>query len=110
MQHTYKVRTHESGDQDGATEAGTLVLRLGGSNTVEARYVDEAEDALRKQLGQHRLLCGRVYQIVPPAGSSESLRTLAFALDGSSRACLLDPAKGFNSQFCTIRFPAVPAK
>ncbi|MDQ2841411.1 MAG: hypothetical protein M3Y72_10315 [Acidobacteriota bacterium] len=105
MKRRYKLRVHESGERDGATQAGTIVFHLGGSTAVEAKSIDEVEASLRKQIAAQDLSRGRVYQICPPADSPECLRSLAVSLDGSFQDCILDPAPGFYSEFRRIRFP-----
>jgi hypothetical protein len=106
MKRRYKIRTHESGDRDGRTEAGTIVLHIGGSAATEATDIDEADAAIRKQVAANKLPRGCFYQICPPSGSTEPLRTLAVALDGSVALCFLDPARGLYSEFRRVRFPA----
>ncbi len=106
MKRRYKIRTHESGNQDGSTETGTIVLHIGGSNTVEAKSIDEVEANLRKQVAAEQLSKGCVYQIYP-TDCTESLRSLAVALDGSFQDCQLDPAQGLYSEFRRIRLTAV---
>jgi hypothetical protein len=103
MKHRYKIRTHESGNQDGSTETGTLVLHIGGSSPIDAQSIDEVEAAIRKNIASKTIPSGRVYQICPPPETSESLRSLAVALDGSFHQCTLEPAKGLYSEFRKIK-------
>jgi hypothetical protein len=106
MKHRYKIRTHESGDRDGRTDAGTIVLHIGGGAAIEATNIDEADALVRKQVAADELPRGCFYQICPTPGNSEPLRTLAVALDGSIELCFLDAARGFYSEFRRVRFPA----
>jgi hypothetical protein len=106
MKRRYKIRTHESGDRDGRTDAGTIVRHIGGSAAIEATTIDEADAAIRKQVAADKLPRGCFYQICPPPGSSELLRTLAIAVDGSVELCFLDNAGGLYSEFRRVRFPA----
>ncbi len=107
MRRRYKLRIHESGNRDGVIEAGTMVMHIGGSAAVEAKSIDEVEAGIRKQVAADTLSRGCVYQICPPGDSQESLRSLAVAVDGSFRNCVLDPASGIYSEFRRIRFPEV---
>ncbi len=105
MNRRYKLRIHESGNRDGAIDAGTIVMHIGGGPAVEAKSIDEVEASIRKQVTADTFSRGCVYQICPPAGSGESLRSLAVAVDGSFRACILEPGNGIYSEFRRIRFP-----
>ncbi|MDQ2713103.1 MAG: hypothetical protein M3Y24_12910 [Acidobacteriota bacterium] len=105
MRRRYKLRLHESGNRDGVIDAGTIVMHIGGSTAVEAKSIDEVEAGIRKQVAADHLSRGCVYQICPPAGGQETLRSLAVAVDGSFRTCILDPAHGIYSEFRRIRFP-----
>ncbi len=107
MKRRYKIRTHESGDRDGRTDAGTIVLHIGGSTAVEAANLEEAEAFIRKQLAAGKLRRGCFYQICPSPGSSEPIRTLAVSVDGSIEPCFLDPARGLYSEFRRVRFPSL---
>lgn len=104
MRQRYKIRAHQSGNQDGSTESGTFVLHIGGSTTVEALSIDEVEAAIRKKVAADTIPKGWVYQICPPPESPESLRFLAVALDGSFRECQLEPGRGLYSEFRKIAF------
>ncbi|MBV8864645.1 MAG: hypothetical protein JO210_04515 [Acidobacteriaceae bacterium] len=105
MRRRYKLRIHENGDHDGTIDAGTIVQHIGGSTAIEAKSIDEVEADIRKQVAADHLARGCVYQICPPADSHELLRSLAVAVDGSFRPCMLEPAHGIYSSFCRIRFP-----
>ena len=104
MTRRYKVLGHESGDRDGAVEAGTIVVHIGGSTTVEAQSIDDVEAGIRKQVAARTLSAGCVYQILPPQDGTESLRALAVALDGNFRPCSLETGKGIYSEFRRIRY------
>ena len=101
----YKIRVHESGDHDGAVAAGTIVLHLGGSSSIEARSIDEVEASLRKQIAAGQAARGRVYQICPSLGSSEPSRCLAVGSEGEPKTCFLESANGLYAEFRRIRFP-----
>lgn len=103
MKRRYKVRLHESGDHDGEVTSGTIVQHIGGSTTIEARSIEEAERSVREQVGRGMLGRGCVYQICPPPGGVEDLRSLAVALDGQFQDCQLETAHGLYSEFRRIR-------
>jgi len=104
MKRRYKVRQHASGNQDGEIAAGTIVQHIGGSVALEAFSIDDAETAVRQQIGSGKMARGRVYQIFPPSESSEALRSLAVALDGEFHDCYLETAHGLMAEFQRIRF------
>jgi hypothetical protein len=103
MSHRYKIRAFESGDQDGAVEAGTIVLPLDKSFSIFARTVDEAERQLQNDLAEEKLVKGRVYQVCPPFGNPESIRSFAVSMAGECKRVYLDPASGVYSEFRRIR-------
>ncbi|HEX4165638.1 MAG TPA: hypothetical protein VHZ55_09190 [Bryobacteraceae bacterium] len=106
MQQRYKIRAHESGERDGVTTEGTIVLHLGGSAAVEADSIDAVEAMVRKQVAAGKMAKGSVYQIVASGGTGERPRTLAVDLFGNFRECFLNPAGGFYSDFRRIHYPA----
>jgi len=103
MSHRYKIRAFESGDQDGVVEAGTIVLPLDKSFSIFARTVDEAERQLQNDLAEEKLVKGRVYQVCPPFGNPESIRSFAVSRAGECKRVYLDPASGVYSEFRRIR-------
>jgi hypothetical protein len=103
MKRRYKIHLHESGERDGSVAEGTLVLHLGGGEAIQACSIEEAENAVRKNVHDGKLGRGRVYQICPPPDSSESLRALAVAMNGESRGCYLDHGHGLYAEFKRIR-------
>ncbi len=109
MKHRYKVRAHESGERDGATGEGTIVLHLGGSVAVEADSIDTVEGLVRKQIAAGKLPKGSVYQICPCGSAAETLRTFAVDLKGEVSACSLESAGGFYSDFRRIRYQSASA-
>ncbi len=106
MKNRYKVRAHESGERDGATSDGTIVLHLGGSVAIEAESMDAVEALVRKQVATGKLAKGSVYQIAVCGSTGERTRTLAVDLLGNIRDCRLDRAEGFYSEFRRIHYPA----
>ena len=120
MKRRYKIRVHESGNKDGATAAGTLVLHRGGGISIEAVSVEEADTAVRKSIREGKMERGCVYQICPPADSAESLRMFAAALEGEPQACFLETAGGLyggvptdsllSNQYARCTLEIVPAR
>ena len=106
MKRKYKVRVHESGERDGATAAGTIVLHIGGSVAHEAHSIDELEESIRRQIDLGKMARGCVYQICPSGISGERPRCMAAPLNGDLRDCVLDPAAGLYSEFRRIRYLA----
>lgn len=104
MGQRYKIRTFESGDQDGAVVEGTIVLPIDRSFTVDSRNVEEAEGKVREEVAEGKLPVGRVYQICPPFGNPESIRAFAVCSEGKCRRAFLDPASGIYSEFRRIRY------
>jgi hypothetical protein len=104
MSQRYKVRAFESGDQDGVVEAGTVVLPVERSFSVYARGVDEAEHKVKQDVLAGKLAVGRVYQVCPPFGNSESIRSFSVCSEGKCRRTFLDPAAGLYSEFRRIRY------
>ncbi len=106
MKRKYKVRVHESGDRDGATASGTIVLHVGGSMAHEASSIEELEQSIRRQVEAGKLARGCVYQICPSGISSERPLAVSAPLAGELRSCLLETAAGLYSEFRRIRYPA----
>ena len=105
MGNRYKIRTYQSGDQDGATVAGTIVLPIDRSFTIYAGTAQEAEQKLQKDVKHGKLSNGLVYQICPTFGNPELIRSVAAAIDGSFSRVFLDPAAGMYGEFRRIRLP-----
>jgi len=103
MSHRYKIRAFASGEEDGAVEAGTVVMPLEKSFSIFARTVEEAERQLQNELTEEKLVRGRVYQVCPPFGNPESIRAFSVSLAGECRRVFLDPASGVYSEFRKIR-------
>ena len=101
----YKIRIHESGEHDGSIAAGTIMLHVGGSSSIEAKSIGEVEAGLRKQIATGQAARGRVYQICPSLGSPELPRCLAVGSEGEPLACFLESAHGLYAEFRRIRFP-----
>jgi hypothetical protein len=103
MSHRYKIRAFASGEEDGAVEAGTIVMPLEKSFSLFARTVEEAERLLKKELAEEKLDRGRVYQVCPPFGNPESIRAFSISLAGEYQRVFLDPASGVYSESRRIR-------
>jgi len=100
----YRIRVYESGDQDGATQEGTLVIPIEKSFTIHAYSGDEAEALVRRDVLQGKLPRGKVYQLCPWLGNAEFIRSIAASLDGSFARVFLDPASGLYAELRRIRF------
>ncbi len=105
MKNRYKVRAHESGERDGATGEGTIVLHLGGSVAIEAESMDSVEALVHKQVSSGKMAKGSVYQIAACGSTGERTRTLAVDLLGNIRDCRLDRAEGIYAEFRRIHYP-----
>ena len=105
MKRKYKVRVHESGDRDGATASGTIVLHVGGSMAHEASSIEELEQSISRQIEAGKLARGCVYQICPSGISAERPVALAAPLAGDLRNCLLETPAGLYSEFRRIHYP-----
>lgn len=100
----YRIRVYESGDRDGATGEGTIVIPLERSFTINAYSGEEAEGLVRRDVLQGKLARGKVYQLCPWLGNPEFIRSLAAALDGSFERVFLDPASGIYAELRRIRY------
>lgn len=104
MSQRYKISAFESGDRDGSVAAGTIVLPVERSFSVYSRCVDEAEQKVQQDIADGKLSSGRVYQICPPFGNSESIRSFSVCSQGNCKRTYLDPASGIYSEFRRIRY------
>jgi hypothetical protein len=73
MTFRYRIRAHESGNRDGSTEAGTIVVHLGGSAAVYANSADEVETTIRRWVEQVSVarLCLSDFPAAGKLGGSE---------------------------------------
>lgn len=104
MSQRYKIRAFESGDQDRTVAEGTVVVPIERSFAIYSRSAEDAEDELRDELAKGRLAVGRVYQICPPFGNPEAVRTVSVCEKGKCQRVFLDPASGSYSEFKRIRY------
>ena len=104
MSHRYKIRTFESGEQDGIVEAGTIVLPVDRSFSLFARTAEEAERKVQADIAGEKLPRSRVYQVCPPFGNPESIRAFAVCAQGECKRVYLDPAEGIYSEFRRLRY------
>jgi len=104
MSQRYKISAFESGDHDGSIAAGTVVLPVERSFSIYSRGVDEAEQKVQREIAEGNLARGRVYQVSPPFGNSESIRAFSVCSEGKCRRAFLDPASGLYSEFRRIRY------
>jgi hypothetical protein len=104
MSHRYKVRVFESGDQDGSVGAGTIVLPLDRNFSLFARSAQEAEAKVQSEVATQALAAGCIYQVCPPFGNPESIRSFAVDSAGNVQRVYLDPASGIFSEFRRLRY------
>jgi hypothetical protein len=104
MTHRYKIRAFETGDPESKVEAGTVVLPSDRLFSLFARSVDEAERKIQDDLAADKLPKGRVYQVCPPFGNSESIRAFTVTREGDCRRVYLDPASGIDPECRRIRY------
>ena len=99
------VRMYEAQDQTGDTRVGTVVKPIDRHLSIYANSSEEAEAALHRDVLNQKLPGGKVYQLCPWVGNPELIRSIAFALDGSSERVFLDPASGPYGELRRIRIP-----
>src|SRR5689334_11580909 len=95
---------YESGDADGATAPGTIVLPIDRSFTVYAYSAEEADQLVRRDVQNGKLPKGRVYQICPQLGNPELIRSTVATLEGEFHRVFLDPASGLYAEFRRLRY------
>jgi len=105
----YKIRTFESGNEDGATASGTIVLSIERSFTLDAGSLDEVEAKLRAEVREKKLAAGRVYQIIPQLEGADLARSIAISPEGAMKPVILDRASGLYAEFQRIRDVIQPA-
>lgn len=99
------VRMYEAQDKTGTTEPGTVVAPVDRAISIYACSSEEAELALHRDVWSKKLPSGKVYQLCPWVGNAELIRSIAFALDGSSERVFLDTASGPYGELRRIRLP-----
>jgi hypothetical protein len=105
MSTRYMVRMYEAQDQTGTTRPGTVVKPVDRALSIYASSSEEAERALHRDVWSKKLPSGKVYQLCPWVGNAELIRSISFALDGSSERVFLDPAFGPYGELRRIRLP-----
>jgi hypothetical protein len=103
MSNKYKVRMYESGDGDRATLSGTIVLPIDRSFAVHASSAEDAESTICQDVREGKLPFDRIYQICPPSGDGEQIRSIVISKDGGGQAVFLDQASGLYSEFRRLR-------
>jgi len=101
----YIVRVFTDVDQTNCTAAGTFVRPQELQLSFYTESADEAEKRLYREARESKLPKGRVYQICPPMGSFEPIRTCTISLDGSAQRVFLDPVDGLYGETRRIRLP-----
>lgn len=103
MSNKYKIRMYESGDGERVTLSGTIVLPIDRSFAVHASSTEEAENTICRDVRAGKLPCDRIYQICPPVGDCEQIRSVVISGEGGGRAVFLDQASGLYSEFRRLR-------
>ncbi len=104
MSQRYIVRMYEAQNKTGDTRVGTLVAPVDRPLSIYASTSEEAETRLHSDVASRKLPSGTVYQLCP-WGKTELIRSISFALDGSSERVFLDPASGPYGELRSIRLP-----
>jgi hypothetical protein len=103
MSNKYKIRMFESGDGERVTIPGTILLPIDRSFAVNANSTEEAESAICRDVREGKLPFDRIYQICPPAGDCEQIRSLVISKEGGGQAVFLDWGSGLYSEFRRLR-------
>ena len=103
MSNKYKIRMYESGDGERATLSGTIVLPIDRSFAVHASSTEEAESTICQDVRAGKLPFDRIYQICPPSGDCEQIRSIVISREGGGQAVFLDQASGLYSEFRRLR-------
>jgi hypothetical protein len=110
VNHRYKIRIFESGDQDGCLDAGTIVLPKDRSFSLNALCLDEVQRILCEYVRHGNLAAGRVYQICPLIGNPETIRSVAIGKDATAQRVRLEADRGMYSEFRRLRYPSTTQK
>jgi hypothetical protein len=103
MSNKYKIRMYESGDGERVTISGTIVLPIDRSFAVHAGSTEEAESTICQDVRAGKLPFDRIYQICPPSGDCEEIRSIVISKEGGGQAVFLDQASGLYSEFRRLR-------
>jgi hypothetical protein len=103
MSNKYKIRMYESGDGERVTLSGTIVLPIDRSFAVQAGSTEEAESTICRDVRDGKLPFDRIYQICPPSGDDEQIRSVVISKEGGGQRVFLEPASGLYSEFCRLR-------
>jgi hypothetical protein len=101
----YIVRLFTDVDETNSTAPGTLVRPQELQISFYTESADEAEKRLHREAREGKLPRGRIYQICPPFGNFEPIRTCAVSLNGSTQRVFLDPVDGLYGETRRIRLP-----
>jgi hypothetical protein len=103
MSNKYKIRMFESGDGERVTHSGTIVLPIDRSFAVHASSTEEAESAICRDVREGKLPFDRIYQICPPSGDCEQIRSVVISKEGGGQPVFLDQGSGLYSEFRRLR-------
>jgi hypothetical protein len=103
MGNKYKIRMFESGDGERVTHSGTIVLPIDRSFAVHASSTEEAESAICGDVREGKLPFDRIYQICPPSGDCEPIRSIVVSKEGAGQMVFLDQGSGLYSEFRRLR-------
>ena len=101
----YIIRMFSDHNGTNSTDAGTIVRPLDLQLSFFTESAQEAENRLHRDIASGKLPKGHVYQICPPIGSFEPIRSCAVAEDRSVTRVFLDPIDGPYGEKRSIRLP-----
>jgi hypothetical protein len=103
MSNKYKIRMFESGDGERVTISGTIVLPIDRCFAVHASSAEEAESTICRDVREGKLPFDRIYQICPPSGDCEQIRSVVISKEGGGQPVFLDQGSGLYSEFRRLR-------
>jgi hypothetical protein len=101
----YVIRVYSDREKENSTLPGTVVTPTDLQLSFYTDSADDAEKRIHRDTRNGMLPKGRVYQICPPVGSFEPIRSCAIAPDGSTQRVFLDPVDGLYGETRRIRLP-----
>jgi hypothetical protein len=104
LNHRYKIRTFEARDGVAALAPGTVVLPMDISFSLDAASVNDVERMLCENVRSGKLAAGRIYQICPSIGNTETIRSVAIDQTANASRIALETTVGMYSMFRRIRY------